>query len=356
MQVRYNPREQRLRVSYLCYNVSPHRPGKPCQSARAPTIDAAISALLLNTFTPAALRQVLAVHREVAARAERTERERRDELQRLRHAADLKRSRFLKCDPDHRLVADALEADWNGALRRLDTLQQDHEHQRHTEESHLDEAARLRILALAEEFPRAWNDPHASDEDRRRWVGYLIEDVTFLDAETLRLHVRFRGGQVASLSIPRPTLIPRVLKTPVETIHELDRLLETCSDAQAAAQLNAAGHRGWLGQPFTAKRVWTLRQHCGFQSRFERLRARGCLTVQEMARQLGVCAATVYTLGRTGVLPQQRYGNDQRCLCEPLNGAVFIRGQGGRYRSTHARLLSPVGRATRIAKKIPHIS
>jgi excisionase family DNA binding protein len=344
MQVRYNPREQRQRVSYLCHNVSRHRPGKPCQSARAPAIDAAISALLLNTVTPAALRQVFAVHREMTARAERTERERRDELQRLRHAADLKRSRFLKCDPDHRLVADALEADWNEALRRLDSLQQDHEHQRHTDEAHLDEEARLRILALAEEFPRAWNDPHTSDEERRRWVGCLIEDVTFLKAETIRLQVRFRGGQVTLLSVPHPAPTPRALKTPAETIQELDRLLETCSDDQAAEKLNAAGHRGWLGQPFTAKRVCTLRQRCGFQSRFERLRARGCLTVQEMAQRLGVCTTTVYNLGRTGVLPQQRFGNDQRCLYEPLNGAVLIRGQGGRYRPTQARLVRAVPR------------
>ncbi len=355
MQLSYYPHEGSLRVYYRCHDASLCRPGKRCQSVRAPAIDAAISTLLLNTFTSTALRQALGIHREVAARAERAEREHRDELQRLRHAADLKRRRFLKCDPDHRLVADALEADWNNALRRLDSLQQDHEQQRHIDETHLDEEARLRILALAAEFPRAWNDPNTSDEERRRWVGHLIEDVTLLDAETIELHVRFRGGQVTSLSVPHPAPISRVLKTPAGTIQELDRLLEIYSDEQAAEALNAAGHRGWLGHPFTAKRVWTLRQHCGFRSRFERLRGRGCLTVHEMARQLGVCAATVYTLGHTGTLTPQRYGKGQRYLYEPLNGAVFIRGQGGRYGSTKARLVVPAGRATRFAKHIPQI-
>jgi hypothetical protein len=170
-------------------------------------------------------------------------------------------------------------------------------------------------------------------------VGYLIEDVTLVSAETIQLHVRFRGGQVTSLSVPHPVPTPRVLKTQVETLQALDRLLESCSDPEAAKKLNAAGHRNWLGQPFTAKRVYTLRQHCGFKTRFERLRARGCLTAHEMAKRLGLCTTTVYDMGRAGVLPQQRYGNDNRCLYEPLNGAVLIRGQGGRYRSTKARLV-----------------
>jgi len=347
MQVRYDPREQRLRVSYLCHNDSSHRPGKPCQSVRAPAIDAAIGALLLGTVTTAHLRKVFVVHGEMNAQTERAERERRAELQRLRHAADLKRSRFLKCDPDHRLVADALEADWNEALRRLDSLQQDHAPRPHCDEAHLDAEARVRILALAEEFPRAWNDPHTSDEERRRWVGYLIEDVTLRSAETIHLHVRFRGGQTTSLSIRHPVPTPRVLKTPAETRQALDRLLESCSDPEAAKKLNAAGHRSWLGQPFTAKRVCILRQHCGFKTRFERLRARGCLTVHEMAKRLRLCTTTVYNLGRAGVLPQQRYGNDNRCLYEPLNGAVLIRGKGGRYRSTQARLVRATPRRPR---------
>src|SRR5258705_5854089 len=57
-------------------------------------------------------------------------RSRQQQLERARYEAELKRRRFLKCDPDHRLVADALEADWNDQLRRLETLQQEHERDR----------------------------------------------------------------------------------------------------------------------------------------------------------------------------------------------------------------------------------
>ena len=48
---------------------------------------------------------------------------------------------------DHRLVANTLESDWNERLRRLDTLQQEHDRQRKADQNLLNEEARARMLA-----------------------------------------------------------------------------------------------------------------------------------------------------------------------------------------------------------------
>lgn len=48
---------------------------------------------------------------------------RQAQLQRARYEAELARRRYAKVDPDNRLVADALEAEWNDRLRQLDALQ-----------------------------------------------------------------------------------------------------------------------------------------------------------------------------------------------------------------------------------------
>src|SRR5258705_5342986 len=104
-------------------------------------------------------------------------RSRQQQLERARYEAELKRRRFLKCDPDHRLVADALEADWNDQLRRLETLKQEHDRQREADQGLLDEAARARILSLAQDFPRVWNDPRTESRERKRMLALLIEDV-----------------------------------------------------------------------------------------------------------------------------------------------------------------------------------
>ncbi len=58
-----------------------------------------------------------------------------------------------------------------------------------------------------------------------------------------------------------------------------------------------------------------------------------------MARELGVCVSQVHILGRAGVLPRQYYGNEERSLYAPLNGARLVNGVGGRYRSRRPRLI-----------------
>ncbi len=63
---------------------------------------------------------------------------RRSQLERARYEAELARRRYLKVDPDNRLVADTLEADWNEQLRNLDALQQEHERQRKADEGLLE--------------------------------------------------------------------------------------------------------------------------------------------------------------------------------------------------------------------------
>jgi DNA invertase Pin-like site-specific DNA recombinase len=341
MEVVYDERGGSIHY-YACSSTAEDRRSGPCRWFRAPDIDVAIGTLLLQTVTGTTLQRALAVQDELTRRLEQAEAARRREIEQARRGADLKRRRFLICDPDHRLVADALEADWNEALRRIDALQQEHKHQRQADMVRLDDENRDRLLSLAEDFPRVWNDPCTDSAERKRMLGLLIEDVTLVYGDPMPLHVRFRGGHTASLSIPRPRPPPRASRVPPEVIRALDQLLESCSDREAARRLNALGFHTWLGQPFTTKRVTGLRQQAGLKTRFERLRAQGFLTAREIARELGVCLTQVYILGCRGILPQQRYGHGHRCLFAPLNGAVFVRGHGGRNRSTQPRLI-PAG-------------
>jgi DNA invertase Pin-like site-specific DNA recombinase len=324
---------------YTCGRAPASPRQKRCRWIHAQTIDAAIEALLIQTVTSTTVEITIAVHDRVIQQREHAEGPRRKELERSRREADLKRRRFLTADPDHRLVADALEADWNEALRRLDALQQQHEHQRHTDLTRLDEDNRAQLLSLAKEFPQAWSNPRTVPAERKRMLGLLIEDVTLMQGDPTAVHVRFRGGRTTSLSVPRPRPPARASKVSPAVIRELDELLKSHPDREAATRLNALGYRNWLGKPFNAKRVANLRLRAGLASRFERLRAQGFLTAREIAGQLGICTESAYKLGREQVLPQQRYGRGHRCLFAPLDGTVFVRGVGGRYKSTRPKLL-----------------
>jgi hypothetical protein len=57
------------------------------------------------------------VQQELANRQDEADRLRRQHVERAKYEAELAQRRFLKVDPDNRLVADVLEADWNAKFR-----------------------------------------------------------------------------------------------------------------------------------------------------------------------------------------------------------------------------------------------
>lgn len=264
---------------------------------------------------------------------------RQAQLQRARYEAELARRRYLKVDPDNRLVADALEADWNARLRQLDTLQQEHDRQQASDQTLLQEPSRQRIVELARDFPRIWNDPRTSAVERKRMLGLLIEDVTLTSGKQIDVSIRWRGGRTQSLQVLKARPIAQIRKTLPEVVQLVDELLEICTDSEVVERLNALGHRNWRGDPFTLKKVQMLRRAYGLKTRRVRLRERGLLTGEEVARLLGVSTVTVHSLGRRGLLKRHVYGARHDCLYEPPGDVQVVRGVGGRYRPCPVHLI-----------------
>ena len=333
MRVRYQEVAGKLEPYYMCAENAVRRAGKPCQSIRGRAIDEVISALLLDHVAPTAIEVALAVEEEISGRIAQAQAQRTLQMERARYDAELARRRYLHVDPSNRLVADTLEADWNERLRHLDLLQQEQDRQQQADQKLLSAQECAQIRQLAEDFPRIWNDNRVAPLDRKRMVALLIEDVTLTKAERVTLQVRFRGGQTTTLEVDKPKPIAQIRKTLPEVVAKIDALLETCSDQEVAAELNALGHQNWRGETFTAKKVTNLRNAYHLVSRHDRLRARGMLTAHEVAAQLKVSTTTVYYWGRMGILQVHRYANnDRRCLYAPPGEVVVAKGQGGRYR------------------------
>jgi DNA invertase Pin-like site-specific DNA recombinase len=340
MRVRYQVVGNKLEPYYMCTENPVRRAGKPCQSVRGSAIDDAIGSLLLESVAPAALEVALAVEDEISGRVKQAADQRQNQLVRARYDAELARRRYMSVDPTNRLVADTLEADWNERLRVLDGLQQDNERLQNADYKLLSSDARTQIQALAEDFPRVWNDRRVVPVERKRMVSLLIEDVTLVKSERVAIHVRFRGGRTTSLEIDKPKPIALIRKTLPEVVAKVDELLETGSDRQVAEQLNALGYTNWKGETFTHKKVFIVRTAYRLKSRFERLRERGMLTANELAAQLGVCPTSIYLWAQRGLLRQHRYGNLHRCLYEPVGDVVLVKGQGGRYSSTQPMFIA----------------
>lgn len=100
---------------------------------------------------------------------------------------------FFGVDPDNRLVAASLEAEWNVKLRGLAEAEQNYERQRQADQFKISAAQREQVLALATDFPRLWNDPATANRERKRMIRLLIEDITIRKGEQIKLDLRFRG-------------------------------------------------------------------------------------------------------------------------------------------------------------------
>jgi len=321
MVVRYCQRQGRRVPYYRCYRGPQRFPGDKCQEIPGATIDAAVSQLVVEAITPMALEVTVSVQEELAARFEEADRLRREQVERARYEAEATRRRYLRVDPDNRLVADSLEADWNDKLRALSQAQEEYERQRGADEGMLSPDERQRIAALATDFPTLWQAPSTDDRDRKRMLRLLVEDVTLIKgAEALAVHVRFRGGDTRSLSLPRPVPSWKTWLTPKEAIHQIDQLLDDHTDAETAKALNQRGFRSGKGNPFQPDVVAHIRRQYGLKSHYERLRKRGMMTADEVLSQAGITHQTLHRWRREGRVQAQAYNDNPQYLYDPTAG------------------------------------
>jgi DNA invertase Pin-like site-specific DNA recombinase len=330
MSIRYNVAYQQLVPTYVCQEASVRRAEKVCQSVPGRVVDQAISDLLLDLMQPMTLQVAIAVQQEVEARVSETDSLRRKHVERAQYEAELARRRFMKVDPENRLVADTLEAEWNNKLSSLAEAQEQYERQTQKQRMLIDAEARAQILSLAADFPRVWNDPAVEPRERKRILRLLIEDVTLINGEMIQVHVCLRGGATRSLTLAKPLPIAQIRKTKPGVVAEIDALLDRYCDREVADVLNRQGRRTWQDEPFNLKKIAHIRQAFNLKCRYSRLRARGLLTAKEMSVRHGVTTTTINLWAREGQLKKHRYDNVRRCLYEPLEQGAILKGQGGR--------------------------
>ena len=298
MGVHYNLADHQLVPTYVCQEASVRRGEKVCQRVPGGVVDRAVSDLLLELMQPMTLEVALAVQQEVEARISETDALRRKHVERTQYEAELARRRYMSVDPEHSLVAESLEAEWNDKLRSLAEAQQQYEQQ--TQKQHLlvDSQAREQLLSLAADFPRVWNDPSVEPRERKRILRLLIEDVTLINGEEIHVHIRLRGGATRSLALTKLLPIAQIRKTKPEVVAEIDALLDQYCDREVAEVLNRQGRRTWQNQPFNLKKIAHIREAFGLKSRYSRLRASGLLTAKEMSARHGVSCTDDPHLGK----------------------------------------------------------
>jgi len=310
LSVRYHRRPHGLVPDYFCINRGPTATDSPCQIIPGAVVDEAIGQLILDAIQPSALQIALAVQDEIRTRLEEVEQHNQRHIERAQYEADLARRRFMKVDPDHRIVADSLEADWNEKLRAVEEARRQHEEQRARDQLVLTEEARRRITNLADEFPAVWQDPQTPIRERKRMLALLIEDVTLIKRERITAHVRFRGGATTTLDLAIALNAWQQRATRPDIVRRIDELLDEHHDNQVADILNQQGLQTGADMRFTGDAVRWVRYNHGLKSLKQRLIERGMVTGPELRKRLRVGPETILAWRRSGRLEGRTYNDN----------------------------------------------
>jgi hypothetical protein len=172
--------------------------GEPsCQGVKAQVIDHLIEGQLLRVLEPAALELSLRAAEQVEGERERLHRHWHQRRERAAYEAERASRQYDAVDPENRLVARALERQWEEKLAARQQLEEEYDRFLREQPRGLTNQDRERIRALATDMPALWQAPTTSVADRRGIVRQLIERVVMTrrgETEWVDVQISWRGG------------------------------------------------------------------------------------------------------------------------------------------------------------------
>ena len=247
--------------SYVCRDGYLRYGALPCQSVRGHVVDQAVTRQLMQALQPAHIDIAVAALAELEVKAQQLAKQWELRLEKAAYEANLARRRFIAVEPENRLVARTLEADWNDKLVQLEQLRTEAQVVQDERLSPLSTLEHHHLLALAEDIPALWNASTTSSKQRKQLLRLLIKDVTLVKREAeIFVGIRWQTNAATELAIPRPPRPWEKTCTPPELVQRVRELMATGTDRQAAEQLAAEGYVTGAGLPFNAERVKTIRR------------------------------------------------------------------------------------------------
>jgi len=312
---------------YLCS--APVQKGistKACWSVAAAAIDAAVVSQFLEAAQPPEVELSLAVTREVERQARELDGIWKVRLERARYEAQLAERRYKAVDPDNRVVAHTLEADWETKLRALGELERAQQDARREHRVDLSPADRVEIVGLARELPRVWATASTTNAQRKNMLRILIQEVAVtpidLPRRMSRVRILWHTGAVTEMMVDRPrSRAPRTSASAVEAIRELTG--RGNGDTKIAAELNRQRVPSCKGQSWTKQTVRSIRRRYAIESpnspgrpggsRPDQ-RVDGLLSMRGVARRLGISQRTIRGWVESGKLKPAEGGGHGRPL------------------------------------------
>jgi hypothetical protein len=286
--------------------------GVYCLNIGGLQIDAAVTPAFLTALTPAALDATLVAAQQLETDHDAALAQWRLAVERARYEAERAERRYRAVEPENRLVARGLEADWERRLRELDQAQRELASRESQRPRALGPADTDRLRALGDDLRRVWTAPTTTARDKKELLRALLEDVGIaverLDARA-HLTLRWRGGTVTTLEVGLPHSNPPRIRTDEDSLALIGRLAPHYPDAVIAGILNRQGRRTARGERFSAAHVGNLRRYRSIP-RWEPPAERSdgeLVTIKTAAESLGVASSTLHRWLIAGIIVGEQF-------------------------------------------------
>jgi DNA invertase Pin-like site-specific DNA recombinase len=271
--------------------------GHHCLRVGGVRIDEAVSQAFLNAINPAGIEAALIAEKNIEANHEAAYTQWRLKVERIRYESDRAERRYRSVEPENRLVARSLEAEWEKKLGELALAEAELARRIGQRSGPLTDEERTRINALGADLKRVWEVTTTTDRDRKELLHALLEEVNIAVVEsTAHVILRWKGGAVLELNVGlKGRFIPPV-RTDEDTIDLVRRLAVHYPDAIIAGILNRQGRQTALGDRFTQGKVGNLRRYWKIPRFVPSTRPEEgeLVTVAKAAQILGIATSTMH--------------------------------------------------------------
>ena len=273
--------------------------GTHCLRIGGRQVDRAIANALLCALAPAGLQASLQAAQQLEVDHDAALAQWHRQVERASYEAQRAERRYRAVDPENRLVARGLEAEWEKRLQALQAAQAELDQREQQRPRALTPKEHNTLLALGSDLERVWEAPTTTDCDRKQLLRTLLEEVIIAaDVPKLNAHLtlRWKGGLISEIDLSLQARRSATLRTDDDTIDLVRRLATHYPDAIIAGILTRQGRTTVTGQRFNANHVASLRRYWKIP-RFEKptdAPTGSCVTIAQAAQILGIAPSTLH--------------------------------------------------------------
>ncbi len=235
--------------------------GKSCQHINGRHVDRLVKTVVLDSLTQEQFDLARVAMQKLKERHMEIERQWEKRLEAARYEVDKAARRYYQVEPENRLVARTLEKEWNDKLEEMERLESEYDKIRRSPPFTISWEQWQQVEALAEDIPRLWKSKTTTNNQRKKLLRLLIEDVTLCNQDdpwcvTVKIH--WKTGLVDEHQADRVKPFPHT--TDPDVVDRIEQLYLSHTDQQVADLLNKEGCRSGYGNDFTVSCIAHIRQ------------------------------------------------------------------------------------------------